>query len=249
MLDEESSLVHKVVRMVGLVTSLRIMTTKNKDTMAVAQLEDRFGTIDAVLFPRTWAKLQAVVQEGAVLVVAGKLDPSRGEPQIIVETATQDFDGMTADLPATAAPSAPAPSWTSAAPETEPDAALAEDWPAPADAPPPESNGFDDLPPDWGYEEPPAPTPAVVRPLTITFWRNGDGEKDARRLRRLLGVLRTYPGNDPYMVLIVDEHGGRYEMRFPDCTHCCESLLKAVAEIVGADNVQVEEAPAAQSGA
>jgi hypothetical protein len=38
-------------------------------------------------------------------------------------------------------------------------------------------------------------------------------------------------------------------MRFPDCTYCCDALLKAVAEIVGADNVQVDETPAAQSGA
>jgi DNA polymerase-3 subunit alpha len=249
MLDEESSLVHKVVRMVGLVTALRVMTTKNKDTMAVAQMEDRFGTIDAVMFPRTWAKLQEVVHEGAVLLVAGKLDPSRGEPQIIVETATQEFDGKTADLTAASAPYAPAPSWTSADPENEPEAAQAEDWPAPSAAPLPESNGFDDLPPDWGYEEPPAPAPAVVRPLTITFWRNGDSEKDARRLRRLLGVLKSYPGSDPYTVFIVDEHDQRYQMRFPDCTYCCDALLKAVAEIVGADNVQVDETPAAQSGA
>ena len=245
MLDEESSLVHKVVRVVGLVTSLRKMTTKNKDMMAVAQLEDRFGTIEAVMFPRTWAKLQEVVAEGEVLVVAGKLDPSRGDPQIIVETATRDFDGMTADLPAEEA--APATVWASQSPPETLDAPT-NGWEAPLPASSIEPPAFSDLPPDWAVEEPVAPKPAPLRPMTITFVRNGDGEKDERRLRRLLNTLRSYPGSDPFMVVVVDANGVRYEMRFPDRTRCCEPLLAALREIVGAGNVSVHEEDAAESG-
>ncbi|HYO88543.1 MAG TPA: DNA polymerase III subunit alpha [Candidatus Limnocylindrales bacterium] len=243
--DPETSLAHRVVRVVGLVTSLRRMTTKNKDMMAVAQLEDRFGTIDAVMFPRIWAKLQETVQEGAVLVVAGKLDLTRGEAQIIAETATGDFSGLTADLPAenTASPSA----WVSEPPpgDNEPQ----NGWEAPFAASSSEPDGFNDLPPDWALEdEPAAPPPSPMRPMTITFRRNGDAEKDSRRLRRLLNTLKSHPGDDPYVVVVVDASGARYEMRFPQSARCSEPLLKALAEIVGADNVRIHEGPAAQAG-
>ena len=44
------------VTFVGLIAALRKIPTKNHDMMGIATLEDRFGTIDTVLFPRTWNK-------------------------------------------------------------------------------------------------------------------------------------------------------------------------------------------------
>ena len=254
--DPEGRLADKGVRFVGLVTSLRRMPTKNKDMMAVAQLEDKFGIIEAVMFPRVWAKVQEVVHEGAVLIVGGKLDLSRGEPQIIVENATQQIEAILADGPALELP--PPPVW----------AVSAEEF----GAPPP--TGWTAAP------EPPEPPPAPVweedsgtvvvigsadddvfalnendeveseprHLISITFLRNGDVTKDERRLRRLYNTLHQYPGRDEYVIFLTQPDGECYELRFRETTDCCDKLLKELSEIVGEGQVLVQEAPPAQSG-
>ena len=92
------------VTIAGLVTNLRTFVTKRGEPMAVVTIEDITGTISAVLFPRTWAEYQDLVDEDAVLVVRGKADTSRGDVQVIVDTVTQNFEIVTpleqASLPA-----------------------------------------------------------------------------------------------------------------------------------------------------
>ncbi len=68
---------------VGLISALRKIPTKNRDMMCVATLEDKFGGIDVVLFPRTWTKFEAKMIEGAVVVVSGKLDLTRNEYRLL----------------------------------------------------------------------------------------------------------------------------------------------------------------------
>jgi DNA polymerase-3 subunit alpha len=251
LLDPESGLADRGVRFVGLVTSLRRMPTKNKDMMAVAQLEDKLGTIEAVMFPRTWAKLQDTVHEGAVLIFGGKLDVSRGSPQIIVETATQQIDALLADAAIVENAPPPVSSWSSAPVE---ETASGPSWsppPAPPEPPPApawdegasssssEPPGFSDLPPEWALDPVAAPPAPAVRPITITFFRNGDAAKDERRFRRLLNILHQYPGQDPYMVVLINPDGARYELRFPGTTLCCDALLTALADIVGSGHIHV----------
>lgn len=83
------------VTIAGLVTNLRTFVTKRGEPMAVMTIEDITGTISAVLFPRTWAEYQDLVDEDAVLVVRGKADTSRGDVQVIVDTVTQNFEVVT----------------------------------------------------------------------------------------------------------------------------------------------------------
>jgi DNA polymerase-3 subunit alpha len=85
------------VKLVALVAGLRKMPTKNHDMMAIVTLEDRYGHIDCVIFPRTWKQVEAMVEEGKVILISGKLDVSRGDPQVICEYVTQNFDAVTAD--------------------------------------------------------------------------------------------------------------------------------------------------------
>lgn len=110
------------VKLVALVAGLRKMPTKNHDMMAIATLEDRFGQIDCVIFPRTWKQVEETVAEGRVILVSGKLDVSRGDPQVICEFVTQNFEAVTADEQYSAPPSSAAPSWMDAPPPPfEPD--------------------------------------------------------------------------------------------------------------------------------
>ena len=85
------------VKIIGLVAGIRKLPTKNKDMMAVVQLEDHYSRMDVVFFPRTWSKVEHQIIEGSVLQFMGKLDLSRGDPQIIGEAITDQFEATTSD--------------------------------------------------------------------------------------------------------------------------------------------------------
>ncbi|MEB2288220.1 MAG: DNA polymerase III subunit alpha [Anaerolineae bacterium] len=86
----------QLVTIAGLITSLRTFFTKRGDAMAVLTIEDITGTISAVMFPRIWTQYQDIVGEDVMLVVKGKADTSRGDIQVIVDSATQNFDVIAA---------------------------------------------------------------------------------------------------------------------------------------------------------
>ncbi len=73
----------------GLVSSVRPIVTrtgKNPGSkMAIVTLEDDRMNIDAVLFTRTYAECSAMLRTDAVVLLVGKADHSRGDPQVIVE--------------------------------------------------------------------------------------------------------------------------------------------------------------------
>ena len=160
--DDVDSLHDKPVAVVGLVEGLRTLITKKGDPMAIATLEDLQGQIDAVLFPRTWRQVSEMVQEGNVIRVAGKVDGSRGDAQIIVDTVTQNFS-VAGEADATAAPLlnglAALPAWLAGdeePPEEGPPRALHdEDYLA--------SGTAEDRPPARPLEPPPGP---YVAPAT-----------------------------------------------------------------------------------
>jgi DNA polymerase-3 subunit alpha len=270
--DAEADLNQKPVRFVGLVAALRKLPTRNHEMMAVATLEDKLGTIEAVMFPRTWSKVQETVQEGAVIVVMGKLDLSRGDAQIICENVTQQLDALFADgIPPAPAASDALPAWMDE--ETN---SVVEAVPANGSGHAPHANGdggghssgngafhygpmseppsIDDLPPmDWGdaslsdlppSDEPDDAAARVRQVVTVRFVRNGDIRMDERRLRRIINVCNKYPGSDSLQVIIVEDGRDAYLMEFPQrTTKCCAALWNELIAIVGADHLLFEPAP------
>lgn len=77
----------KEVKIRVMVVSIKPVTTKKGERMAILQIEDLTGQLEAVVFPKTYEKVQAVLQENAVLVIAGKLDKRDDQTQILVEEA------------------------------------------------------------------------------------------------------------------------------------------------------------------
>src|SRR5581483_10778377 len=69
----------------------RPIMTRKGDTMAVVSLEDIQGTIDCVLFPRTWSEYQELIEEDRPIIVMGKADSSRGDMQILVDSVSLNF--------------------------------------------------------------------------------------------------------------------------------------------------------------
>ncbi|MEM1164958.1 MAG: DNA polymerase III subunit alpha [Planctomycetota bacterium] len=72
----------------AIIKSIRAVTTKKGDHMAILTIEDRLGTADAVAFPKTYASCAADIQTDAIVFVEGTVDHSRGDTQIIIEALT-----------------------------------------------------------------------------------------------------------------------------------------------------------------
>ncbi|HEU4572820.1 MAG TPA: DNA polymerase III subunit alpha, partial [Candidatus Limnocylindrales bacterium] len=82
----------------GIVTGLRTVVTKARQTMAVATLEDLQGAIEVVVFPRTYEQTQGTWQDGAILLVAGRID-HRGEEVSLLADLVMDWETATARGP------------------------------------------------------------------------------------------------------------------------------------------------------
>lgn len=92
--------VNSSVRLLGMVANVRRLTTKADRSMAVAVFEDLSGRIDVVLFPDCYERFNALLGDGAILDVRGRLD-RRGESlQVICEA-------LSTELPADEEPETP----------------------------------------------------------------------------------------------------------------------------------------------
>ncbi len=147
------------VKVAGMVTRFRPHQTRTGKTMGFATIEDMYGSIELVIFPRTWRRYHELVQEGRVIIVEGKLDAQGGDPKVLVDSIS------TSDKVTVAADQADAldaiingkPAPPSAKAETPPQtAAIAEAPPSYAGYPPEEEI----LPPSeeaWETDEVPPP--------------------------------------------------------------------------------------------
>ncbi|HEY8489237.1 MAG TPA: DNA polymerase III subunit alpha, partial [Thermaerobacter sp.] len=75
------------VQVGGLVQGVRRITTRGGELMAFVQLEDLQGTVEVVVFPRTYAEAAEALQEDAVIVVRGRVDRREEEdpPKVVAE--------------------------------------------------------------------------------------------------------------------------------------------------------------------
>lgn len=72
-------------RVAGMVSSIRPHQTKTGRMMAWVQLEDLTGTIELVIFPRTWERFQFALEVGGVIVAEGKVDAQSSSPKVLVD--------------------------------------------------------------------------------------------------------------------------------------------------------------------
>lgn len=79
----------KDLKMIVMVTAIKLVTTKKNDRMAILQVEDLTGQLEAVVFPKTYEKVHSLLQDNALLVISGKVDKRDDGLQIIVEDAKE----------------------------------------------------------------------------------------------------------------------------------------------------------------
>lgn len=66
------------------------MITKTNKVMAFASLEDLFGTIELIIFPKTYSQYKNLIEDGKVLAIMGHISSSDVEdPKIIVDSLIQ----------------------------------------------------------------------------------------------------------------------------------------------------------------
>lgn len=91
--DETS--IGKILKVVGIISRVKKVTTKNGSAMAYIILEDLTGRIEAVVFPKTFQDYAGFVGEGRVLMLEGRLEKRRDTQQFIVQSITEiSLDSM-----------------------------------------------------------------------------------------------------------------------------------------------------------
>ncbi len=285
----------KGVVMAGVVTGMRTHTTKKGDAMGFVSVEDLQGTIDLVIFPKTWREVSGWLAVEQIVVINGKVDSKgAGTPKILVDSLRRDF--KTAAAPShTPAPARPAPVqsiiWTPDEipnlPSPDDDAPLPagyvppppdEDWMPPDEVLPasapaalatkPNGNGNGHANTHTANaanggngrrngnggatsatSNGPAvreavaaypPPPAEARRVVITLRSSGDKDRDVRKMKRIHGLLTSYPGADQFEFRVQEAGLPGVQLRFPNhTTGYCEALERQLTDLLGAGMVEV----------
>ena len=75
------------ITLLALVSGKRLKITKSNDTMAFVTLEDMTGSMEMLVFPKVLTEYSQLLQEGAAVVVRGRLSVREDEdPKLICET-------------------------------------------------------------------------------------------------------------------------------------------------------------------
>jgi hypothetical protein len=82
----------------GIVTGFRTVITRTQSTMGVATLEDLQGSIEVVVFPKMYEQTAGTWTDGAILLVAGRVD-HRGEEVSLLADLAIDWDAAVARGP------------------------------------------------------------------------------------------------------------------------------------------------------
>lgn len=82
---------HERVRVAGIITKVRPHLTKAGKSMGFVTLEDIQGTIELVVFPRTWEQSGELLEFDKIVLIEGRVDAQGNEPKILVDTVTTDL--------------------------------------------------------------------------------------------------------------------------------------------------------------
>jgi DNA polymerase III subunit alpha len=256
----------QAVTIAGEVSHLRPYQTRTGKTMGFVTLEDLQGSIELVVFTRVWTDVSRWLTPGSIVLVRGKVDSERGDPKVLADEITREFT-MVQPVTRPTVASEPGPAeeaWApdevvevwpeadvivSAAASTDEPAAAArpapvgdapegETWPAVSAPAAPLNEAQVAL--TLLTEQPPAESGGDPRMVTVRLHSTGDRERDARRMRRVHGLLTSYPGRDRF-IFHVYEASRRYHLEFPNSTTgYCADLRRELTVLLGEGSVQVE---------
>lgn len=89
--DEEGNKTYTEIKdgdrvvMGGIITEFKRLATKNGSTMAFLTIEDVYGKIEVIVFPKIFDKARACLNEEEIVRVSGRIQIKDGVPQIIAD--------------------------------------------------------------------------------------------------------------------------------------------------------------------
>jgi DNA polymerase III subunit alpha len=79
-----------------------------------------------------------------------------------------------------------------------------------------------------------------IHMVTVVLRPSGDRTRDVLRLRRIHGIISSYPGNDRFAIHVFERSRG-YLIEFPNLTTgLCPELISKLNLVAGAENVRVD---------
>jgi DNA polymerase-3 subunit alpha len=95
----------QMVTMVGLIQTVKLTTTRRtSERMAILKVDDMEGQVEVVVFPSTYPNVAKYLQEGAVVLLKGRVSFRDEAPKIIasdmnyIEEAYKDIKSISIDL-------------------------------------------------------------------------------------------------------------------------------------------------------
>jgi DNA polymerase-3 subunit alpha len=70
-----------------LVTKIRRVSTRKGDMMAFLTVEDKSGSTDVVIFPKTYKEMRKVLEEGKPMLIVGRINIRNNEKNIVLQKA------------------------------------------------------------------------------------------------------------------------------------------------------------------
>jgi DNA polymerase-3 subunit alpha len=82
----QSAVSDRLYTLIGILKDLKVINTRNGKKMAFAVLEDLTGTVELVIFSKLYEECREMLTDDRVLAVSGRVDRSRGDAKLKVET-------------------------------------------------------------------------------------------------------------------------------------------------------------------
>ncbi len=211
----------KLVRIGGIITTVRKIITKKGATMAFVGIEDKTGLTELIVFPKAYEKSPEVYEPDNVIMATGKVSARdregrlTAEPKIMVDSAKiVNYDAATSHVPINA-PTQPAA-------KPEPPQAPAQAAPAAAPSPVPAK---------------PAPAP----PATSTEALGGylllhlSDLSDQQLLHDIKAALSAYSGQSEIFLVIGSDTPKK--IRLPFKVEVSDALIDRLSHLIGEGQV------------
>ena len=79
----------------GMISNKRIQTTKRNEIMAFLEIEDLYGTMEVIVFPRTLQQYNTIVNEENIVYIKGRLSIQEEENAKIIAQEIKDINDKT----------------------------------------------------------------------------------------------------------------------------------------------------------
>jgi len=74
-----------------MITRIRPHLTRSGKAMGFVTIEDVQGSVELVIFPKTWERVSEMVSYDKIVLVDGRLDAQGAEPKVLVDKISTDF--------------------------------------------------------------------------------------------------------------------------------------------------------------